>query len=152
MKSLHCLSVWEKRELVDALLYLVFTVHSFYRRARLINAGLKENPTVALVDSQSVHNDFTECSHTQGKSTWFDDKKIAVIAKLLYFSWKNIRDWKWKFRKKLRRLSKNYEYTMSSAETMVKISHLHTLLKRLWTRFLSFIFYLPSTPYRLVSW
>ncbi|MBQ9441949.1 MAG: transposase [Selenomonadaceae bacterium] len=30
-----------------------------------------------------------------------------------------------------RRLSKNYEYTMSSAEAMVKISHIHTLLKRL---------------------
>ena len=30
-----------------------------------------------------------------------------------------------------RRLSKNYEYSMSSAETMVKISHLHTLLNRL---------------------
>ena len=30
-----------------------------------------------------------------------------------------------------RRLSKNYEYAMTSAETMVKISHLHTLLKRL---------------------
>ena len=30
-----------------------------------------------------------------------------------------------------RRLSKNYEYSMSSAETIVKISHIHTLLKRL---------------------
>ena len=30
-----------------------------------------------------------------------------------------------------RRLSKNYEYSMSSAETMVKISHIHTLIKRL---------------------
>ena len=30
-----------------------------------------------------------------------------------------------------RRLSKSYEYSKSSAETMVKISHLHTLLKRL---------------------
>ena len=79
---------WEKRELVDAVLYLVdsgckwrqlphdfppaFTVHSFYRRARLSglwdkilehvvkvtrkNAGLPENPTTALIDSQSVQN------------------------------------------------------------------------------------------------
>ena len=30
-----------------------------------------------------------------------------------------------------RRLSKNYEYSMSSAEAMVKISHIHTLLNRL---------------------
>ena len=77
---------WEKRELVNAVLYLVktgcqwrnlphdfppvFTVHSFYRRARLNGlwdkilehlvkvtrqkAGLSENPTQALIDSQSV--------------------------------------------------------------------------------------------------
>ena len=30
-----------------------------------------------------------------------------------------------------RRLSKNYEYSIESAETMVKLSHIHTLLKRL---------------------
>ena len=77
---------WEKRELVDAVLYPVktgcqwrnlphdfppvFTVHSFYRRARLSGlwdrilehlvketrkrAGLNEEPTQALIDSQSV--------------------------------------------------------------------------------------------------
>ena len=75
-----------KRELVNAVLYLVktgcqwrnlphdfppvFTVHSFYRRARLNGlwdkilehlvkltrqrAGLSEEPTQALIDSQSV--------------------------------------------------------------------------------------------------
>ena len=77
---------WEKRELVNAVWYLVktccqwrnlahdfppvFTVHSFYRRARLNDlwdsileqlvkltrqkAGLNENPIQALIDSQSV--------------------------------------------------------------------------------------------------
>ena len=30
-----------------------------------------------------------------------------------------------------RRLSKNYELTVASAETLIKISHIHTLLKRL---------------------
>ncbi len=30
-----------------------------------------------------------------------------------------------------RRLSKDYELTATSAETMIKISHIHTLLKRL---------------------
>ena len=77
---------WEKRELVNAVLYLVktgcqwrnlphdfppvFTVHSFYRRARLNGlwdkilehlvkltrqrSGLSEEPTQALIDSQSV--------------------------------------------------------------------------------------------------
>ena len=77
---------WEKRELVNAVLYLVktgcqwrnlphdfppvFTVHSFYRRARLSGlwdrilehlakitrqkASLSEMPTQALIDSQCV--------------------------------------------------------------------------------------------------
>lgn len=77
---------WEKRELVNAVLYLVktgcqwrnlphdfppaFTVHSFYRRARIKGlwdrilkhlvkearqkAGLDAEPTEALIDSQSV--------------------------------------------------------------------------------------------------
>ena len=30
-----------------------------------------------------------------------------------------------------RRLSKDYELTVASAETFIKISHIHTLLKRL---------------------
>ena len=79
---------WSKRELLNAVFYLVdsgckwrqlphdfppvFTVHSFYRRAKLSglwdkilehmvkvtrkNAGLEENPSVALVDSQTVPN------------------------------------------------------------------------------------------------
>ena len=79
---------WSKRDLIDAVFYLVdsgckwrqlphdfppvFTVHSFYRRAKLSglwdkilqhtvrvtrkNAGLPENPTEALIDSQSVQN------------------------------------------------------------------------------------------------
>ena len=77
---------WSKRELTNAVLYLVdtgckwrqlphdfppySTVHSFYRRARInglwnkilehvvkktrINAGLKESPSYAIIDSQSV--------------------------------------------------------------------------------------------------
>jgi transposase len=79
---------WDKRKLVNGVLYLVktgcqwrnlpndfppySTVHSFYRRARLSGlwdnildhmvkvtrekAGLEENPTVALIDSQTVQN------------------------------------------------------------------------------------------------
>ncbi len=77
---------WSKRELTDAVLYLVdlgckwrelphdflpySTVHSFYRRARINglwdkilehlvretrkNAGRKESPSYAIIDSQSV--------------------------------------------------------------------------------------------------
>ena len=81
-----CNSTWSKRELTDAVLYLVdsgckwrqlphdfppySTVHSFYRRARIsglwdkilkhlvkktrTNAGRKESPSYAIIDSQSV--------------------------------------------------------------------------------------------------
>ena len=67
---------WSKRELTNAVLYLVntgckwrqlphdflpySTVHSFYRRARInglktrINSGRKESPSYAIIDSQSV--------------------------------------------------------------------------------------------------
>ena len=37
-----------------------------------------------------------------------------------------------------RRLSKDYELTVASAETLIKISHIHTLLKRLWTHVLKY--------------
>ena len=79
-------SMWSKRELTDAVLYLVdsgckwrqlphdfppySTVHSFYRRARIsglwdkileylvkktrTDAGRKESPSYAIIDSQSV--------------------------------------------------------------------------------------------------
>ena len=79
-------NTWSKRELTDAVLYLVnsgckwrqlphdfppySTVHSFYRRARInglwdkilehlvkktrTNAGRKESPSYAIIDSQSV--------------------------------------------------------------------------------------------------
>ena len=35
-----------------------------------------------------------------------------------------------------RRLSKDYELTVASAETLIKISHIHNLLKHLWTHVL----------------
>ena len=87
---------WEKRELVNAVLYLVktgcqwrnlphdfppaFTVHSFYRRARLsglwdrivqhlvkitrIKAGRNPEPSYAIIDSQSVKT--TSASEERG--------------------------------------------------------------------------------------
>ncbi len=92
---------WEKRELVNAVLYLVntgcqwrnlahdfppaFTVHSFYRRARLSGlwddilehlvkvsrqkAGKEEKPRIALIDSQSVKNagKSEQCGFDMGK-------------------------------------------------------------------------------------
>ena len=79
---------------------------------------------------------FISCCRLQGK-----DKKIFVddIEKLLSLNLKNgveSRNLTKNHTARLesnnsRRLSKNYEYSMSSAETMVKISHIYTLLNRL---------------------
>ena len=109
---------WEKRELLDAVFYLVdsgckwrqlshdfppaFTVHSFYRRARLSglwdkilehmvrltrkNAGLDENPTVALVDSQTTGNSFMR--------RYKNFVLMEAIEKLLSLKLKNT--WVWK--------------------------------------------------------
>lgn len=87
---------WSKRELINAVLYLIktgcqwrllphdfpphFTVHSFYRRARLSglwdrilnslvelsrkNAGRNPEPSYAIVDSQSVKT--TSASQERG--------------------------------------------------------------------------------------
>lgn len=224
---------WEKRELLDAVFYLVdsgckwrqlphdfppaFTVHSFYRRARLSglwdkilehmvkvtrkNAGLDENPTVALVDSQTVQN--VSASEQSGydagkkkkgikrqivtdkigcllaivthKANQHDTKIGIWAAAFAFFVYSTIKKFcadggyrktfiaqvkeylgleveishkitphgwqvispRWVVERTLawlnnsRRLSKNYEYSMSSAEAMVKISHIHTLIKRL---------------------
>ena len=87
---------WSKRELINAVLYLVktgcqwrllphdfpphFTVHSFYRRARLsglwdrilnrlveisrVNEGQNPEPSYAIIDSQSVKT--TSASYERG--------------------------------------------------------------------------------------
>ena len=100
---------WEKRELLYAVFYLVdsgckwrqlphdfplaFTVHSFYRQARLSglwdkilqhmvkvtrkNADLEENSTVALVDSQSVQN-----SSASEQSSYDAEKNLESSDKL----------------------------------------------------------------------
>ena len=61
---------------------------------------------------------------------------VDITEKIKPHAWE-ILPWRWVVERTLswlnnsRRLSKDYEISSSSAETMVKISHLHTLLKRL---------------------
>ena len=70
-----------------------FTVHSFYRRAKLSelwdrilqhmvkmtrkNAGLEENPTISLIDSQSVQN-----SSASEQSSYDAEKNLESSDKL----------------------------------------------------------------------
>ena len=213
----------EKRELVNAGCQWrnlphdfppIFTVHSFYRRARLNGlwdkilehivkltvAGLNENPTQALIDSQSVKINFAaeqkgfDMEKTKGVKrqiitdeigcllavavhranlhdtemgywafglanfTYPTLKKICgdggyrgsfVYETYKYFGlrveiskklkphgwqvlpkrWRVERTFAWLNHS--RRLSKDYEFTLASTETLIKLSHIHTLLKRL---------------------
>ncbi len=61
---------------------------------------------------------------------------VDISEKIKPHEWEKL-PWRWVVERTFgwanhsRRLSKDYEITLSSAETMFKISHLHTLLKRL---------------------
>ena len=61
---------------------------------------------------------------------------VDISEKIKPHQWKKL-PWRWLVERTLswfnhsRRLSKDYEISISSAEAMVKISHIHTLLKRL---------------------
>ena len=61
---------------------------------------------------------------------------VDISEKIRPHEWEKL-PWRWVVERTLswlnnsRRLSKDYEITVGSAEAVVKISHLHTLLKRL---------------------
>lgn len=61
---------------------------------------------------------------------------VDISEKIKPHQWEKI-PWRWVVERTLawlnhsRRLSKDYEISVSSAEAMLKISHFHTLLKRL---------------------
>ena len=82
------------------------------------------------------------CADAGYRGTFVSDLKeqlglsVDISEKIKPHQWENL-PWRWVVERTLswlnhsRRLSKDYEITISSAESMVKISHLHTLLKRL---------------------
>ena len=61
---------------------------------------------------------------------------VDISKKIKPHQWEKL-PWRWVVERTLswlnhsRRLSKDYEISISSSEAMVKISHIHTLLKRL---------------------
>ena len=61
---------------------------------------------------------------------------VDISEKIKPHQWQKL-PWRWVVERTIgwfnqsRRLSKDYEITIASAVTMVKLSHLHTLLKRL---------------------
>ena len=61
---------------------------------------------------------------------------VDITEKIKPHAWEKL-PWRWVVERTFgwlnhsRRLSKDYEITTSSEETMVKISHIHTLLKRI---------------------
>ncbi len=80
------------------------------------------------------------CADAGYRGTFVSDVKeqfgldVDISEKIKPHQWET---WRWVVERTLswlnhsRRLSKDYEISISSAEAMVKISHIHTLLKRL---------------------
>ena len=82
------------------------------------------------------------CADAGYRGTFVSDVKeqlgldVDISEKIKPHQWEKL-PWRWVVERTLswlnhsRRLSKDYEISVASAEAMVKISHLHTLLKRL---------------------
>ena len=82
------------------------------------------------------------CADAGYRGTFVSDLKeqldldVDISEKIKPHQWEKL-PWRWVVERTLswlnhsRRLSKDYEISVSSAETIVKISHFHTLLKRL---------------------
>ena len=82
------------------------------------------------------------CADAGYRGTFVSDLKeqlglsVDISEKIKPHQWEKL-PWRWVVERTLswlnhsRRLSKDYEITISSAESVVKISHIHTLLKRL---------------------
>ena len=82
------------------------------------------------------------CADAGYRGTFVSDVKeqlsleVDISEKIKPHQWESL-PWRWVVVRTLswlnhsRRLSKDYEISISSAETMVIISHFHTLLKRL---------------------
>ena len=82
------------------------------------------------------------CADAGYRGTFVADAKgqlgldVDISEKNKPHQWEKL-PWRWVVERTLswlnhsRRLSKDYEISVSSAEAMVKISHFHTLLKRL---------------------
>ena len=90
------------------------------------------------------------CADAGYRGTFVSDVKeqlgldVDISEKIKPHQWEKL-PWRWVVERTLswlnnsRRLSKDYEISISSAETMVIISHFHTLLKRLWIQILNAI-------------
>ena len=82
------------------------------------------------------------CADAGYRGTFVSDLKehlglsVDISEKIKPHQWEKL-PWRWVVERTLswlnhsRRISKDYEITISSAESVVKISHIHTLLKRL---------------------
>ena len=82
------------------------------------------------------------CADAGYRGTFVSDVKeqlglgVDISEKIKPHQWEKL-PWRWGVERTLSwlnhssRLSKDYEISLSSAESMIKISHIHTLLKRL---------------------
>ena len=150
---------WEKRELVNVVLYLlktgcqwrnlphdfppVFTVHSFCRRAERHWHGKKTKGRKHHIVTDTLGCLLSVAVHRANKNDMVMGLWPAFFATYAYLTIKRFCADKGYHS---RRLSKDYELSTSSAEAFIKISHFHTLLKRLWTPVLRIAELQPHSP------
>ena len=83
----------------------------------------------------NFHNIYIPCNFTSFFSYHFS---YSLATAFWHFPWRWVVERTFSWLNNSRRLPKDYEFSVSSSESMVIISHLHTLLKRLWIRILRF--------------
>lgn len=138
---------------------MTLSKHGAKGRKRHIVVDTMGNPLAVVVHAANVHDTKNRisaakrayerypsvqkfCADAGYRGTFVSDLKqqlgldVDISEKIKPHQWEK-RPWRWVVERTpswlnhSRRLSKDYEISVSSAEAMVEISHLHTLLKRL---------------------
>ena len=76
----------------------------------------------------TVHNGLLGSRFSHFCLSDFEENMRVVISAPLFTKYANISACEWKYSRLLR---KDYELSVTSAQTLIKISHIHTLLERL---------------------
>jgi putative transposase len=124
-------SKWEKRELIHAVLYLIDSGCKWRQLPHDFTPyTTKKYPTIkASCGDEGYQGTFKNFIEKIYKIRIDISKRIKPKFEILPKRWRVERTFSWMSHSC--RLSKDYEITTTSSASMVKISHIHTLLRRL---------------------